>query len=366
MTKIPPIDSRILKRVKSECSEGLRALLDQLSNGQLIRLPGKSRKSIAEAVQLAALRKAHVVSYLKKIRDFHRDNDLLTAPPEKLLSFAQNMYQQFGLRAPAVDIKMINDGQLTPLFDYGRFRSGKILVLSKSQKSKRRFQWRKKAFCENVIDHLMEQYHEAIRFCPYCNAAPIYYYDNAAGTSERKNPFDHFFPKSVFPFLALSLYNLIPVCDRCNREKADRFAPIAYPHLDDLNQLLVFRPMITSISDIYGVSCARDSFQILIVPTGNDQRKRGCEFAREISLGPFYDANFRMEAKDVMVKAAKFTPAFQEFVKDRLSLRNISEAQRILFGTPLQSGDIHKHFLAKMTIDIHDFVQGEVLANTVK
>ena len=34
---------------------------------------------------------------------------------------------------------------------------------------------------------------------------------------------DHFFPKEEFPFLAISFYNLIPVCKFCNRAKSDKW-----------------------------------------------------------------------------------------------------------------------------------------------
>lgn len=58
-----------------------------------------------------------------------------------------------------------------------------------------------------------------LRVCPYCGRAYIYSVDNLHrmnGTHTVKPQIDHFFPKSKYPYLALSYQNLIPVCTTCN------------------------------------------------------------------------------------------------------------------------------------------------------
>ena len=49
-----------------------------------------------------------------------------------------------------------------------------------------------------------------IRVCPYCGLTII------EPSDRTKHQIDHFFPKGKYPFLALSYYNLIPSCDKCN------------------------------------------------------------------------------------------------------------------------------------------------------
>ncbi|SAL51078.1 hypothetical protein AWB71_02809 [Caballeronia peredens] len=50
--------------------------------------------------------------------------------------------------------------------------------------------------------------------CPYCNQAFAF---TVVGTSTSFRPtLDHFFPKADYPYLALSLYNLVPSCYVCN------------------------------------------------------------------------------------------------------------------------------------------------------
>lgn len=58
-----------------------------------------------------------------------------------------------------------------------------------------------------------------LRICPYCGRAYIYFIENAyrkKGPHIVKPQIDHFFPKSKYPYLALSYQNLIPVCTTCN------------------------------------------------------------------------------------------------------------------------------------------------------
>lgn len=61
--------------------------------------------------------------------------------------------------------------------------------------------------------------------CPYCNRDYINYRaENISGAQ-----LDHFFSKSDYPFFAVCLYNLIPVCGNCNRVKSDQDAEFASP-----------------------------------------------------------------------------------------------------------------------------------------
>ncbi|CAG0989054.1 hypothetical protein FLAV_02199 [Flavobacteriales bacterium] len=49
--------------------------------------------------------------------------------------------------------------------------------------------------------------------CPYCNRSYIYYLSK---DGKIKPQIDHFYPTNIYPFLALTFYNLIPSCQTCN------------------------------------------------------------------------------------------------------------------------------------------------------
>lgn len=52
------------------------------------------------------------------------------------------------------------------------------------------------------------------RMCPYCHGSHINYH--GAGDGRMRPALDHFYPESKYPYLAISLYNLIPSCYQCN------------------------------------------------------------------------------------------------------------------------------------------------------
>jgi len=68
--------------------------------------------------------------------------------------------------------------------------------------------------------HLVEAY--GLRICPYCQASHVnFHIEKAAKKSggvefEMRPPLDHYLPKSIYPYLAVSLSNLVPSCVQCN------------------------------------------------------------------------------------------------------------------------------------------------------
>lgn len=76
--------------------------------------------------------------------------------------------------------------------------------------------------------HLVGAYKQ--RICPYCQGSHINYHQS--GDGRMRPALDHFYPASKYPYLAISLYNLIPSCHQCNssiKSSADPFELIA-PH----------------------------------------------------------------------------------------------------------------------------------------
>ena len=80
---------------------------------------------------------------------------------------------------------------------------------------------------------------EGIRICPYCNRSFIFTlkYRNV-------NPeYDHYFPSSEYPYLAISLYNLIPCCGVCNKSKSSKDplnTEIIYPYEEEFGDDVYF------------------------------------------------------------------------------------------------------------------------------
>lgn len=65
-----------------------------------------------------------------------------------------------------------------------------------------------------------------VRICPFCNRI----YTTTLSNGGIRPAFDHFYPRSVYPYLAVSLFNLIPICDICNKSKSNKTVPLIYPY----------------------------------------------------------------------------------------------------------------------------------------
>ncbi|MDD3743886.1 MAG: hypothetical protein PHX54_09710 [Lentimicrobiaceae bacterium] len=81
-----------------------------------------------------------------------------------------------------------------------------------------------------------------IKTCLYCNAQFTLVVHNG-NEKLAKFQFDHFFPKNKYPYLSISLYNLIPSCASCNQSKSKtEFAlnELVHPFYEDFHVLTQF------------------------------------------------------------------------------------------------------------------------------
>ncbi|MQA54199.1 hypothetical protein [Pseudomonas piscis] len=75
-----------------------------------------------------------------------------------------------------------------------------------------------------------------LRICPYCHLNHVNYHGQATSKAtpkklEMRPPLDHFLPKSIYPYLAVSLHNLVPSCYQCNSSiKGDEVPGANLPH----------------------------------------------------------------------------------------------------------------------------------------
>ncbi len=99
----------------------------------------------------------------------------------------------------------------------------------------------KKALIDEIYGHFRKEWgYELVKLlnikvCLYCNRNFIVNYDIDKTTVE----LDHFFPKSKYPYLAISLYNLIPVCHTCNHIKKEKILKV-HPFEESLNKSFIF------------------------------------------------------------------------------------------------------------------------------
>ena len=73
-----------------------------------------------------------------------------------------------------------------------------------------------------------------LKACPYCNRNFIFNFKRS-GSLQTTAQLDHFYPKNKYPYLAISLYNLIPCCSTCNLRKSNKVADSYHPYLESFN-----------------------------------------------------------------------------------------------------------------------------------
>lgn len=94
-------------------------------------------------------------------------------------------------------------------------------------------EWIKPKYDWNAYVYMQEL---EVRVCPYCNKNYIDYSFKGKDALIPRSPFDHFFPKTVFPFLSCSLWNLIPCCHTCNSAKRAETKEFIYPYEEEFGE----------------------------------------------------------------------------------------------------------------------------------
>jgi hypothetical protein len=214
-----------------------------------------------------------------------------------------------------------------------------------------------KEFRQTMLLDLAKQMN--IKVCPYCNSQYTLFIENNERNIKLADfQFDHFFPKSKYPYLSISFYNLIPSCSICNLRKAHTdftLESYVHPYLDSFSDYFKF-----DIKDSQAIKLLMankiSSDMIDIVLTNKDNIKvnnhnkvfnleeiygRHKDIVREIYIKSYAynDSN-----KEQMLKWKKNdgTPIFN----------NMEELELIILGNYNLQEDVNKRPLSKFTQDI--------------
>jgi hypothetical protein len=163
--------------------------------------------------------------------------------------------------------------------------------------------------------------------CTYCNRQYTITLKED-GEFITRPQFDHWFPKSVFPLLALSFYNLIPSCSICNSSAKGE-------------QIFSFKKLIHP----YKRSSPETDFRFSYLPDGKGGWKidlynlKGVEkdTFEVFKLRDIYNYHYKLEAKDLLDLAIKNNGTYIEWLLNDMKEKKIApsyeEAYRLLFGT---------------------------------
>lgn len=168
--------------------------------------------------------------------------------------------------------------------------------------------------------------------------------------------FDHFFDKSSFPFLSMSLYNLIPACPQCNHKKSNKSYSLAlHPYVVDYASQLTFK-----IKDPDAMTNPKfmkiDLMEVEIENGGNmelgnlmsnlaikERYSRHLDMVKELEIAKYLQPYYEKILSDSMPSE----------IGDALSKFDSNLLRRHLFGFFQDEKDINQRPLTKFCQDIY-------------
>lgn len=179
-----------------------------------------------------------------------------------------------------------------------------------------------------------------VTVCPYCNR-------NFVNKANKRTmcDLDHFFNKDKYPVLAVSFYNLVPVCHSCNHSKGVQ--SISYSPHDkgySTDDLLTF--------DFYlkGVDFLHDEKEIGIEIAEIGKMKNN---VTALSLRDVYQIHTDI-VQDCIKRTIMFCPEYLNYLYYTYSdlFESEEELYRTVFGNYIEEKAYGKRPLAKLTSDI--------------
>lgn len=197
--------------------------------------------------------------------------------------------------------------------------------------------------------------------CPYCNRnfiKSIQVRQNAHGKDIfLKGELDHFYPRSLYPYLAICKHNLVPSCSSCNgaagkHDENTRTRGVVNPYtLADSNGMK-FEMAITGKGFADMQTCA-NAISIDIDCTANPALTNNEDI---FHLKKLY-ATHTDYAAEVYYKSILYTPnVYRRYIGNKMAAKgmkyNDADFERLLVGNYTQEEDFHRRPLSKFCADI--------------
>lgn len=189
-----------------------------------------------------------------------------------------------------------------------------------------------------------------LKACVYCNIQfAITTVDNK-GHLSGKYELDHFFPKSKYPFLCTSFFNLQPCCSNCNKSKNDSDALFGL-YTKDRRELFPFDFKISGASIVkYMLSQNYEDLEI-IFDSKNILLKNDHE--DKFHITELYSTQ-KDVAEEIIWKAKIYNDSYKQNLLASFSklFSNSTDFNRLLLGNYDQIYHCHKRPLSKLMQDI--------------
>ncbi|WP_185204633.1 HNH endonuclease [Chryseobacterium sp. C3] len=189
-----------------------------------------------------------------------------------------------------------------------------------------------------------------IHTCIYCNRN---YVKTIGNTNEKtaRAEYDHFFSQSKYPLLALSFYNLIPICGNCNKKKLDNnFTLKSHLHpysFSDEEKKFTF--------SFRKKNFIENNVKINISTNDKASKEKIEKTFSDLHLEKIYNVHSDKELRDLLDLRYKYSKNYLDILCNKtFESLNLSqeEAYRMIFGIETNEDDYHKRPFSKFKHDI--------------
>lgn len=257
----------------------------------------------------------YIRKVLTRLQDEEKLREVLLAKPEKLVQIIEEFEEKY--RKVRYTKEYINKVLYRIFVDYGYDEINKL----------------------DFIDNIK------LGSCPYCNRNYIY---TTSKKGTVKPEIDHFYPKSLYPYLACSYFNLIPSCPTCNgfgaKEAKDtlRDYPISNPYtIKEIDFQFTITPEDIDFINVESEHYNYDNFEIEL-------------YGNKANLDVFHLEELYSQHKDIvlelLVKRAYYP---RSYIRDLANYGfSPDEIYRYLFSNYNKYEDLHKRPMSKLVRDI--------------
>lgn len=191
------------------------------------------------------------------------------------------------------------------------------------------------------------------KVCPYCNRQYVITLQNGKVRAQ----FDHYYPKSLYPYLALSLYNLIPSCSVCNMAKSSldtKRDAILYPYDEEFGYDVKFDVRYDKDDFVKMIQGIGDKFEIQIVSESKLLNDKVEMQVKKLHLEELYNEH-KDYVKDIIRSNYINTPERIDEIYSKFPqlFRSKEEVKSLLCMTDLCKDGWEQRSLAKLTVDIN-------------
>jgi len=275
--------------------------------------------------------KSNLWQYEKDCLNYIKGNleDILKADDEKLKIFIAHFKSNY--KGKAIGLTNQKEKNWKRLY--------KILRKDIFEKEYENWSKRTKYGAYNFVQELN------LKTCPYCNRNYTFVVNKETG--KLRPELDHFYPKSLYPFLAMSFYNLIPSCSICNHTKKDKDSfklglINPYDYKTD-NFKLTYSPSSIEFTNVENQKYNFDNFEI--------EFKIKNKNIEVFKLEELYKQH-RDIVLELLIKKAYYPKSYIEELKNFGFSED--EVYRYLLCNYKKDEDLHKRPLSKLIKDISE------------